>query len=148
MNDVYDVAILGAGPGGYVTALRTAQLGARVALIERERVGGTCLNVGCIPTKALTTSADLLVKARQAAEFGVRIPTAEPDLPALMVYKQTAVDNLVNGVEQLLKKRKVTLVQGDGRLIRRVLGYNGHAVKYRKTTDAVAKGGYKEISFR
>jgi dihydrolipoamide dehydrogenase len=118
MSNVYDVAILGAGPGGYVTALRAAQLGARVVLVEKERVGGTCLNVGCIPTKALTTSVALLVKARQAAEFGVRIPTAEPDLPALMVYKQTAVDNLVNGVEQLLKKRHVALVQGDGRLVR------------------------------
>ena len=118
MSDFYDLAILGAGPGGYVAALRAAQLGARVALIEKGRVGGTCLNVGCIPTKALTTSAELLLKARRAGEFGVSIPSALPDLPSLMAYKQAAVDRLVSGVEQLLKKRKVTLVRGEGRLVR------------------------------
>ncbi len=118
MSDFYDLAILGAGPGGYVAALRAAQLGARVALIEKERVGGTCLNVGCIPTKALTTSAELLLKARRAGEFGVSIPSALPDLPSLMAYKQAAVDRLVSGVEQLLKMRKVTLVRGEGRLVR------------------------------
>ena len=118
LSDYYDLAILGAGPGGYVAALRAAQLGARVALIEKGRVGGTCLNVGCIPTKALTTSTELLLKARRAGEFGVSIPSALPDLPSLMAYKQAAVDRLVGGVEQLLKKRKVTLVWGEGRLVR------------------------------
>jgi len=118
LSDFYDLAILGAGPGGYVAALRAAQLGARVVLIEKERVGGTCLNVGCIPTKALTTSTELLLKARRASEFGVSIPSALPDLPSLMAYKQAAVDRLVGGVEQLLKKRRVTLVWGEGRLVR------------------------------
>ena len=118
MSEVYDVAILGAGPGGYVAALRAAQLGARLALVEKERVGGTCLNVGCVPTKALTTSVELLLKARQAGEFGVSISNAHPDLPSLMAYKQTAVDRLVSGVEQLLKDHKVTLVRGEGCLIR------------------------------
>ena len=118
MSDYHDLAILGAGPGGYVAALRAAQLGARVALIEKGRVGGTCLNVGCIPTKALTTSTELLLKARRASEFGVSIPSALPDLPSLMAYKQAAVDRLVGGVEQLLKQRKVTLVQGEGCLVR------------------------------
>ena len=113
MSDTYDVAILGAGPSGYVAALQAAQLGARVALVEKDRVGGTCLNVGCIPTKALTTSTELLLKARRAHEFGVSIPSAVPDLPSLMAYKQAAVDRLVGGVEQLLKKRRVTLVRGD-----------------------------------
>ncbi len=118
MSDFYDLAILGAGPGGYVAALRAAQLGASVALIEKGRVGGTCLNVGCIPTKALTTSTELLLKARRAGEFGVSIPSALPDLPSLMAYKQAAVDRLVGGVEQLLKGRRVTLVRGEGRLVR------------------------------
>ncbi|MBC8449770.1 MAG: dihydrolipoyl dehydrogenase [Chloroflexi bacterium] len=118
MSDFYDLAILGAGPGGYVAALRAAQLGAHVALIEKERVGGTCLNVGCIPTKALTTSTELLLKAQRASEFGVSIPSALPDLPSLMAYKQAAVDRLVGGVEQLLKGRKVALVRGEGRLVR------------------------------
>ena len=144
MSDIYDVAILGAGPGGYVTALRAAQLGVRVALIEKERVGGTCLNVGCIPTKALTTSTELLVKARQASEFGIAIPNAEPDLPSLMAYKQVTVDNLVGGVEQLLKKRKVTLVRGDGRLVRpdtlRVTQAGGDAIEISARHIVLAPG--------
>jgi len=133
LSDFYDLAILGAGPGGYVAALRAAQIGARVALIEKDRVGGTCLNIGCIPTKALTTSTELLLKARRAGEFGVSIPSALPDLPSLMAYKQAAVDRLVRGVEQLLKKRRVTLVRGEGRLVRsdtlRVTDAAGSAVE-------------------
>ena len=133
MSDFYDLAILGAGPGGYVAALRAAQIGARVALIEKDRVGGTCLNIGCIPTKALTTSTELLLKGRRAGEFGVSIPSALPDLPSLMAYKQAAVDRLVGGVEQLLKKRRVTLVRGEGRLVRpdtlRVTDAAGEAVE-------------------
>ena len=116
MTDYYDLAVLGGGPGGYVAALRAAQLGARVALVEKARVGGTCLNIGCIPTKALTTSADLLLKARRASEFGILVPSATPDLPALMGYKQATVDGLVSGVEQLLREGGITLVQGEGRL--------------------------------
>jgi dihydrolipoamide dehydrogenase len=85
-------------------------------LIERERVGGTCLNIGCIPTKALTTSTELLLKARRALEFGLAIPTAAPDLFALMEYKQGSVDVLVGGVEHLLKRAGVTLLRGTGHL--------------------------------
>ena len=133
MNDLCDVAILGAGPGGYVAALRAAQLGANVTLVEKERVGGTCLNVGCIPTKALTTSAELLVKARQADGLGVSIPEAAPNLPSLMAHKQGVVDNLVSGVEQLLRKRQITLVEGEGRLVRpdtvRVTSATGNVVE-------------------
>jgi dihydrolipoamide dehydrogenase len=113
----YDVAILGAGPGGYVAALRAAQLGAEVALVEKDRVGGTCLNVGCIPTKALTTATALLVRARHGEDFGLAIPEARPDLPALMAYKQGTVDSLVGGVERLLEECEVTLVRGEGRLL-------------------------------
>jgi dihydrolipoamide dehydrogenase len=144
MNNVYDVAILGAGPGGYVAALRAAQLGAHVALVEKERVGGTCLNVGCIPTKALTTSTELLLKARQAGGFGVSISSALPDLLALMAYKQAAVDRLVSGVERLLKKRGVTLVRGDGRLVRpdtlRVTDAAGSAVEISARHVVLAPG--------
>jgi len=116
VNDQFDVAVLGGGPAGYVAALRAAQLGARAVLIEREWVGGTCLNIGCIPTKALTTSTELLLKARRAHEFGVAIATATPDLPALMKYKQGSVDALVGGVEHLLKRAGVTLLRGRGHL--------------------------------
>ncbi len=118
MSEVYDIAILGGGPGGYVAALRAAQLGMRVALVEKARVGGTCLNVGCIPTKALVTATELLTRARRAAEYGVRIPQAEPDLEGMMAYQRAAVERLVGGVEQLLKERRVTVIQGQGRLLR------------------------------
>ena len=114
----YDLAILGAGPGGYVAALRAAQLGARVLVVEKDRVGGTCLNIGCIPTKALTTSTELLLKARRAGEFGLSIPEATPDLPAMMAYKQETVDGLVGGIEQLLKESSVSLLRGEGYLSR------------------------------
>ena len=111
--------------------MRAAQLGARVVLIEKDRVGGTCLNIGCIPTKALTTSTELLLKARRAAEFGISIPSAQPDLPRLMAYKQSTVDGLVSGVEQLLKERRVTLVRGEASLTRpdtlQVTGSDGSA---------------------
>src|ERR1035437_3224126 len=116
MTEHYDLAVLGGGPAGYVAALRAAQLGARAVLIERERVGGTCLNIGCIPTKALTTSTELLLKARRAHEFGLAISTAAADLPALMEYKQGAVDALVGGVEHLLRRAGVTLLRGTGNL--------------------------------
>lgn len=118
MSDRYNVAIIGGGPGGYVAALRAAQLGASVALIERKRVGGTCLNIGCIPTKALTTATELLLRARRAGDFGVTIPTAGVDLPKMMAYKQETVDGLVSGVEFLLRERKVTLLRGTARLVR------------------------------
>ena len=113
-----DVAILGGGPGGYVAALEAARRGASVVLIEKEKLGGTCLNVGCIPTKVLTTSAELLHRARGAAEFGLSIPHADIDLPGLMAFKQNTVDQLVAGVEQLLRARRVRIVRGTGRLAR------------------------------
>lgn len=117
-GEVADVAVLGGGPAGYVAALVAAQRGARVILVERQRLGGTCLNVGCIPTKVLTTAVDLLVRCRRARDFGLLVPQAAADLPALMVYKQTTVDQLVEGVEHLLRARRVAVVGGDARLVR------------------------------
>jgi len=117
-NERANIAVLGGGPGGYVAALSAAQRGARVVLIEKERVGGTCLNVGCIPTKALATTAELLVRCKRAGELGLSIPQAAVDLPRLMAYKRSVVDQLVGGVEQLLKARRVTLVRGEARMIR------------------------------
>jgi dihydrolipoamide dehydrogenase len=118
LNDQVDVAVLGGGPGGYVAALRAAQRGARVVLVEKERIGGTCLNVGCIPTKALTTVTELLLRAKQSAKFGLSIPQVAVDLPALMAYKRSTVEQLVGGVEQLLKARRVTLIRGEAGLIK------------------------------
>jgi dihydrolipoamide dehydrogenase len=117
-DEITDVAVLGGGPAGYVAALAAAQRGARVVLVEKKRVGGTCLNIGCIPTKVLTTAADLLVHCRRASDFGLSVPNASVNLPALMAYKQTTVDQLVGGVEHLLRARRVTVVHGNARLPR------------------------------
>src|SRR5512137_157236 len=117
-NQRMDIAILGGGPGGYVAALAAAQRGARVLLVEKERVGGTCLNVGCIPTKVLTSATELLVRVKRAGDFGLSIPEATVDLPALMAYKRKTVEQLVGGVEQLLKARRVTLIHGEARLVK------------------------------
>ncbi len=117
-SEAVDVAVLGGGPAGYVAALVAARRGARVTLIERQRVGGTCLNIGCIPTKALATSADMLVRCRRAQEFGLFIPKVSADIPALMTYKQASVDQLVGGVEHLLRERRVTVVSGEARFDR------------------------------
>ena len=111
------IAILGSGPGGYVAALRAARHGAAVTLIEKDVIGGTCLNRGCIPTKALLASADALAKARAGEEYGFGV-TGEvlPDLPKMMARKDRVVTQIRDSVEVLLKKAKVKVVKGSGRL--------------------------------
>lgn len=110
----FDVVVIGAGPGGYVAAIRGAQLGAKVALIERESVGGTCLNRGCIPTKALYYSAKALKAARSASEFGVNVGDVSFDLSRAVDRKDGVVKKLVGGVEQLLKGNGVEVIRGEG----------------------------------
>ncbi|HSQ59727.1 MAG TPA: dihydrolipoyl dehydrogenase [Acidobacteriota bacterium] len=115
----YDVAILGGGPGGYVAAIRAGQLGLKTALIEKEKVGGTCLHWGCVPTKALLESAEILRLSRRAGEFGVRVTEATLDLRAAQERKERVVKKNFMGTESLLKKNKVTTVRGAGRLVAR-----------------------------
>jgi len=115
----YDIAVLGSGPGGYVAAARAAQLGASVALVEARELGGVCLNRGCIPTKALLECAGILLKARRAAEYGVRAENVAPDFPAMMARKDRIVGLLRGGVEALLARRKVEVIRGRGRLLDR-----------------------------
>ena len=112
--DTFDLIVIGAGPGGYVCAFRAAQLGLKVALVEkRATLGGTCLNVGCIPSKALLASSEHYVFAKQhAAEHGVKLGSVELDLPALLKKKDAVVTKLVGGVAQLAKARKITVVTG------------------------------------
>ena len=116
MTQPYDIVIIGGGPGGYVAALRAVQLGARVALVEQERVGGTCLNRGCIPTKALVRGAEVYRLAKEAAEFGVLTGEVRLDFPRFMARKDQVVETLVSGVEQLLESASVALYPGKGRI--------------------------------
>jgi dihydrolipoamide dehydrogenase len=112
-----DVVIIGGGPGGYVAAIHAAHLGAEVALIEKDRLGGTCLNRGCIPTKALVRSTEVFLEAKRADEFGVEIGSVKANLPQIMARKKKVVDTAVSGVEQLIKVNRVSLHYGTGRLV-------------------------------
>jgi dihydrolipoamide dehydrogenase len=117
MSEQVDVAIIGAGPGGYVAALRAAQLGAEVVLVERERVGGVCLNWGCIPTKAMVSSIETLLEIERAGEYGVIVGEPAFDFARMMTRKQEVAERLVSGVETLLKARKVEVITGTGELL-------------------------------
>ena len=113
-----EIAVLGAGPGGYVAALRAAQLGAKVTVIEEGSLGGVCLNVGCIPTKTLLRSAEVFRTMQHAKNYGLRlVGTVEPDWPAILKRKERVVKRLVGGVGVLLRKAEVQVINGRGRLI-------------------------------
>lgn len=112
----YDMIVVGAGPGGYVAAIRGAQLGLKVACIEREHLGGICLNWGCIPTKSLLRSAEVLHLARRGKEFGLRVESAEPDLQAIIQRSRGVAKQLSDGIGHLLRKNKVSTVMGQARL--------------------------------
>jgi len=117
MADIFDLAIIGGGPAGYVAALRASQLMARIALLEKDKVGGTCLNVGCIPTKALIRSAEALLEAKNAGELGVDIAgSAVPNWPRMMARKNHVVATLVSGIENLLAGGKVSVFRSAGQL--------------------------------
>jgi len=112
----FDVAVTGGGPGGYVAAIRAAQLGQSVCLIEKDQLGGTCLNRGCIPTKALVASMQALAMARRLAEFGVEAGEVRAHFDKMVARKNQVVSRLRAGIGFLLKKNKVTLIAGTGRL--------------------------------
>jgi dihydrolipoyl dehydrogenase len=117
--DTYDLAVIGSGPGGYVAAIRAAQLGLKTCLIEKDQtLGGTCLNVGCIPSKALLESSELFVATRDGlAQHGVGVGAPALDLPTMMQRKDRIVSELTSGVAQLMKKNKVDVLHGRGRLL-------------------------------
>ncbi|MFL6061293.1 MAG: FAD-dependent oxidoreductase, partial [Marmoricola sp.] len=112
-----DVVILGAGSGGYACALRAAQLGLSVVLVEKADLGGTCLHVGCIPTKALLHAAEVADAAREAGQFGVKATLEGIDMPAVLAYKDGVVQRLFKGLTGLIKGRGITVVEGSGRLV-------------------------------
>mgnify|MGYP000862611604 FL=1 len=113
-----DIAIIGAGPGGYTAALRARQLGANVVVIERGKIGGVCLNYGCIPTKALLHSAEVFESARGAQRFGVRTGEIGYDWTAVQAHKERVVTQLVGGVSKLLTRAGVQLLVGEARFAR------------------------------
>jgi len=113
----FDLVVLGGGSGGYACALRAAQLGLSVALVEKGKLGGTCLHQGCIPTKALLHAAEVADAAREGGQFGVRATFEGIDMPAVNAYRDGVVARLYKGLQGLVKSRKITFVEGHGRLI-------------------------------
>jgi dihydrolipoamide dehydrogenase len=113
----FDVVILGGGSGGYACAFRAAELGMSVALVEKDKVGGTCLHYGCIPTKALLHAAEIADAARESSQFGISVSLDGIDMPGVNAYKDSVVSRLYKGLQGLVKARGVTLVQGEGRLV-------------------------------
>ncbi len=112
----YDCLVIGSGPGGYVAAIRAAQLGNKTAVIERDKVGGRCLNYACIPAKAVLRSADLLSEIRDGKEFGLRVGGVEVDYAAVQARREKVVSTLTSGVAGLFKKNKIELLEGDAAL--------------------------------
>lgn len=110
----YDVVILGSGPGGYVTAIRASQLGLKVAVIEKENLGGVCLNWGCIPTKALLKSAQVFQYIQHAADYGIQVASADADFNAVIARSRGVAEGMSKGVQFLMKKNKIDVIEGFG----------------------------------
>src|SRR3989454_6362708 len=127
----FDVVILGGGMGGYPAAIRASQLGLKVALVEQDKLGGTCLHIGCIPTKALLESSELYHRvASRGAEFGLKAEVVGYDYPMIAERRDAIVAQLYKGVQYLMKKNKIEVVQGKGRLRdRNSIDVNGRSVK-------------------
>src|SRR5918999_3153245 len=115
-SNSFDLVVLGAGTGGYSAAFRAAQLGLRVALIDESKIGGTCLHLGCIPTKAMLESAELAERIRHAGDFGLKTVDPEVDYARVAQRRQEVVDRLHKGLQSLVKRNKVEWIAGRGRL--------------------------------
>jgi len=110
--EAFGIVVIGAGPGGYPAAIRAAQLGASVALVEKEELGGTCLNWGCIPAKSFIASADLYARVKSAGAMGLKVGSASFDYAAMVERKDQVVRTLRNGIKQLLKANGIKVFQG------------------------------------
>ncbi|MFA4839474.1 MAG: FAD-dependent oxidoreductase, partial [Candidatus Neomarinimicrobiota bacterium] len=117
MIESYDLAVIGSGPGGYVAAIRAAQLGMNVACVEKAELGGICLNWGCIPTKALIKNAEVWQNLRSLGEFGITVAQPELDFGKVVQRSRDVAARLSKGIEFLFKKNRIAVIKGSGRLI-------------------------------
>ena len=113
----YDIIVLGSGPGGYVTAIRASQLGLKTAIVEKESLGGVCLNWGCIPTKALIKSAQVFEYLQHAEDYGLKVKEYDKDFDAVVNRSRSVADTMSKGVQFLLKKNKIDVIMGYGSLL-------------------------------
>jgi len=112
----YDIIIVGSGPGGYVTAIRASQLGFKTAIVEKENLGGVCLNWGCIPTKALIKSANVFEYIQHAKDYGIEVGKAVADFGAIVKRSRDVAGGMSKGVQFLMKKNKIDVIEGIGKL--------------------------------
>jgi len=140
----YDVIVLGSGPGGYVAAIRAAQLGLKTAVVERESLGGICLNWGCIPTKALLKSAQVFEYISHASDYGITVKDAKGDFPGMVKRSRDVANGMSNGVQFLMKKNKIDVIMGTGKLVAanklEVTDDKGKASSYEAKNIIVATG--------
>ena len=125
----YDIIVVGSGPGGYVTAIRASQLGLKTAIVERESLGGICLNWGCIPTKALLKSANVYEYLSHAADYGIQVKDASADFGAMIKRSRDVANGMSNGIQFLMKKNKIDVIKGNG------------VLKANKTVEVTAEDG-------
>jgi dihydrolipoamide dehydrogenase len=137
----FDLVVLGGGSGGYAAALRASQLGLKVALIERDKLGGTCLHRGCIPTKALLHAGEIADNAREAHTFGVKAEFHAMDMAGVNAYKDGVISKLHKGLQGLVKSRNVTYVEGEGRLVA-ANAVEVAGVRYQGKNILLATGSY------
>ena len=112
----YDVIVIGSGPGGYVTAIRSSQLGLKTAVIEKESLGGVCLNWGCIPTKALLKSAQVYDYLKHVDEYGLKASSIDKDFNAVVDRSRNVAEGMSKGVQFLMKKNKIEVIEGFGKI--------------------------------
>ena len=141
----FDLIVIGSGPGGYVAAIRASQLGMNVAVIERENLGGICLNWGCIPTKALLKSAQVFDYLNHAEDFGIKVGKASADFDAVIKRSRGVADGMSKGVQFLMKKNKITVIMGNARLVAgpkvSVTDAEGKTTEYSAKNIIIATGG-------
>ena len=145
MTTQYDLIIIGSGPGGYVAAIRGAQLGMKVAVVEKESLGGVCLNWGCIPTKALLKSAQVFDYIQHASTYGIEVPNSKADFGAMIKRSREVADGMNKGVQFLMKKNKIDVLEGTGQLGRdrtvTVADAQGQSTDYQAQHIVLATGG-------
>ena len=141
----YDIIIIGSGPGGYVAAIRASQLGLKVAVVERESLGGVCLNWGCIPTKALLKSANVFEYISHASDYGINVTDASADFGAMIKRSRGVADGMSKGVQFLMKKNKIDVITGTGKIKKGgkvvVNGSDGSEKEYSAKHIILATGG-------
>jgi dihydrolipoamide dehydrogenase len=141
----FDIIVIGSGPGGYPAAIRAAQLGKKVAIVERDELGGICLNWGCIPTKALLKSAQVFEYISHAADYGIKVSSAKADFGGMVERSRGVANGMSNGIKFLMKKNKITIIEGFGKLARgkkvEVTDSKGKVESYTADHIILATGG-------